>query len=165
MIKILVVLLCAAIPKIALAFWGPLIFSPSSPTTDDIIRFQISFGVCDAFASNNDSVIEISAQTIRVTKFGVSVTDPALCNFNNGTTTTTLGVLPVGTYQVELYRRDIQVQTTVVLVRTGTVSVSSAGSSALATIPTVSKINQMLLALLLILVGVWRAHVVAKEMP
>jgi hypothetical protein len=146
-IAFLLFLCCAQ----AQAFWGPMIFVPPVPNSNESVNFMITVGVCDSFASNNDEVVELVGTTIRVTKFGVS-TDFSPCMFPIVTGTVRLGAFSPGTYRVELYRRQFFSPTVVDLVQTGNVTVI-AGPNAVIAAPAFSPVSLLALITAVLLLG------------
>jgi hypothetical protein len=138
MYKHFVILLTFCLASPAFAFWGPISFIPVSPTASDPIQFQIQFGICDALQSNLDAEIEVIGSTIKVTKFGTSNSDPILCFFPVGTSTTSIGRFPAGQYRFELYRRQLSSPTIVDLVQTANLSIAAAPAVELTAAPTLS---------------------------
>jgi hypothetical protein len=151
--KLIVFLLLFA-DSYALAFWGPISFIPPNPTANDSIQFQIRFGRCDSFVSNSDAEVVVDGLTIKVTKIGVSVTDPVLCNFPVAISTTNVGRFPAGNYRFELYRRENLRPTVVDLVQAANLTIGPAPPSALVAAPTFSWFGLSTLAFAFLLLGV-----------
>jgi hypothetical protein len=137
------------------AFFGPIIFSPVSPTSNDSILFSIESGVCDALVSNFDGDVELVGSTIKVTKAGSFANDPILCNFPIRTTTTTIGSFPAGTYRFELYRRRLIGPPIVELVQTSNLTVRAAPLPPLVAVPMFSSPALILLIALQLTLGLY----------
>jgi hypothetical protein len=146
MITLLLCVWCAQ----AQASFGPMIFVPSIPNSNQSVDFMISVGICDSFASNDDEVVELVGTTIRVTKFGVLAGSP--CMFPIVTGTVRLGRFPPGTYRVELYRRQFLFPTLVDLVQTGNVTVV-AGPNPVIAAPVLSPLGLVALMTAVLLLG------------
>jgi hypothetical protein len=151
MYKHVVILLTFWLASPALAFWGPISFVPAAPTTNDGVSFQMPFGICDAFLSNLDAEIEVTGSVIKVTKTGISITDPILCNIPISSTTTFIGRFPSGVYRFELYRRENLRPTVVDLVQTANLTIAAAPAVELTAAPTLSPggLAALVIALLL----------------
>jgi hypothetical protein len=135
------------------AFFGPITFSPVTPTSNDNIQFSIESGVCDAFVSNFDAEIELVGSTIKVTKSGTFANGPTLCNFQIRTTSTSIGRFPAGSYRFELYRRRLIGPPIVELVQTSNLTVRAAPLPSLVAVPMFSSPALILLIALQLMLG------------
>jgi hypothetical protein len=150
----LIALLLFFAASYAQAFWGPISFIPSNPTSNDSIQFQIQVGGCDTFLSESDAEIEVTGSIIKVTKRGISNLDPIFCFFPISTGTTSIGRFPSGTYRFELYRRENLRPTVVDLVQTANLTIGPAPAGPIVAAPALSWHGLSFLVIVFMLAGV-----------
>ena len=143
----------------AYAIFGPLQFSPTAPTTNDVVRFSLQTGGCDIFVDTLNTT-EIIGNLIRVRKVGVSQSDFQLCIFPAGISTTTLGTFQPGTYTVELYRIQNSNQNIVDLVQSGSFTVVQGVVVPPVAVPTLSIYGLILLSFIFVVFG---SHAVIRS--
>ncbi len=140
----------------AQASFGPLVFSPLTPNSNDSLVVSVETVGCDVFVGggNPNSVqIQREGSVIKITSLGISYTDPVLCFFPRDTARFTVGPVPAGSYSVELYLRDFELPTLVDLVQTGNLNVTQ-GQIILKPVPSNSLSGLLFLLFLLFVTGI-----------
>jgi hypothetical protein len=103
--KILAVIALVALVPSAHAFIDPPYLTPQHPTAGETVSVSIRSGICDAVGTiPGYPQIARQGNTIRIVLWGVSSTDPILCNFPIGIGTYAVGAYPSGSYTLQVDR-------------------------------------------------------------
>lgn len=142
-------LLSACFPRIASAYYAPLLFIPEAPTAGQAVVLRVRFGICDALvvSGSQDRELVVQGNQIRVTATGIYAPDLPFCIYPDGYADFDIGPLAAGTYQVQFYRRDLFVPSDVDLVQSGNVVV---GLAPAVPVPASNVFNLGVLGLLLV---------------
>jgi hypothetical protein len=130
---------------------GPMIFSPTAPTTNDSIQFSVLTSTCEGFIST-PTIVQREGNVVRVIQEGVRATDPILCVFLPGVARFNLGLQPAGQYRIELYIKSIDFNVGTFLVQTGNLTIT--GAPTLAQAPALSSWSMLVLVLSVLGIGV-----------
>ncbi len=139
------------------ATFGPLRFSPLSPTTNDTLTVSVETFGCHAFiggANGFNREIQIVGNVIKITAPGISNSDFVLCFFPRLDFTFNIGNVSAGSYVVELNLRHDLNPTVVELAQTGAISVTQ-GANNLAPVPSIGITGLLILFSLLIFSGIF----------
>lgn len=99
------VLACIAFARTAYGFLDPPYLTPALPVAGDTISVSIRGGICDGVGTiPGYPQITRQGNTIRIVLWGVSVTDPILCNIPIGTVTYAVGAYTPGSYTLQVDR-------------------------------------------------------------
>lgn len=150
-------LLLVFFPAVVRAYYSPLVFLPGSPTAGQQFTLRAGFGICDILvvSGSDDREVVVQGSQVRVTVTGVYAPDLPFCIYPDGYADFDLGPLPSGTYNVQLYRRDLFVPSDVDLVQSGTVVVRAAPALP---VPSSHPVGLIALAVFVLLFGGWAAR-------
>ena len=103
--KILAVVVLLAFVPSAHAFIDPPYITPSNPAAGETVSVSVRSGICDAVGTiQGYPQITQQGSAIRILLWGVSSTDPILCNFPVGIGTYAVGAYAPGSYTVQVDR-------------------------------------------------------------
>lgn len=139
-LRLAIAVAISLLPSSSRAYYAPLIFTPSAPVEGQQFSLRARFGVCDALvvAGPQDRELVVQGNHLRVMATGIYAPDLPFCIYPDGYADFEVGPLAAGTYDVQLYRRDLFVPSDVQLVQSGSVTVGLASATQVPSLRTVS---------------------------
>ncbi len=130
------------------------IIVPIPATTSDFLTVRVSTAVCDIFATigPTDRVLEVSQNVVKMTVLGATTDDFAQCNYPIRNQIYDIGLLPVGSYRLELYRRIVLDPNRIDLVGTTNFILSGVTTPLATQVPAISALGIISLCGLMLLV-------------